>query len=128
MTEAPTTSLPGATSTGTDSPVSRERSTDDTPSTTTPSAGTVAPGYTTTCIPGRSSSSAIGLSPSSVARTACAGMRDKSVRDASPAVARARASRVLPTRISVTITAAVSKYAIGTTPDGADSTCHTEYP
>ena len=60
LTEAPTTSLPGATSTGTDSPVSRERSTDDMPSTTTPSAGTVAPGYTTTCIPGRSSSSAIG--------------------------------------------------------------------
>ena len=81
------------------------------------------PGCTDHVHPSRSWSSAIGSSPSSVARTASRSVRTKSVRDASPAVARARASRVLPTRISVTITAAVSKYAaIGTIPGGADRT------
>ena len=53
---APTTSSPGSTSTGADSPVSSERSTHDDPCFTIPSAGIVSPGRTTTSCPGRSSS------------------------------------------------------------------------
>ena len=44
LIDAPTTSLPGPTSTGTDSPVSIERSTHDVPCFTTPSAGIFSPG------------------------------------------------------------------------------------
>ena len=52
LIDAPTTSLPGPTSTGTDSPVSIERSTHDVPSWTTPSAGIFSPGRTITRLPG----------------------------------------------------------------------------
>ena len=56
LIEAPTTSSPGPTSTGTDSPVSIERSTQDVPSLTTPSTGTFSPGSTTTRSPTTTSS------------------------------------------------------------------------
>ena len=52
LTEAPMTSSPGPTSTGTDSPVSRDRSTQDVPSFTTPSAGIFSPGRTDDAHPG----------------------------------------------------------------------------
>ncbi len=109
LIDAPTTSLPGPTSTGTDSPVSMDRSTHDVPSLTTPSAGIFSPGSTTTTSPGWSSSMGTRRSTPSARTVASLAPRSSNVRVASPADDRARASSVLPTRISVTITAAVSK-------------------
>ena len=55
LTVAPATSAPAATSTGTDSPVSSDWSTADSPSTTTPSVAIFSPGRTTNRSPTRSS-------------------------------------------------------------------------
>ena len=52
LTVAPATEAPGATSTGTGSPVSIDWSTADSPSTTTPSVATFSPGRTTKRSPG----------------------------------------------------------------------------
>ncbi len=51
LTVAPTTSEPGSTSTGTDSPVSSDASTAERPSTTTPSVAIFSPGRTTNSSP-----------------------------------------------------------------------------
>ena len=59
--------------------------------------------------PGRSSSIGTRRSTPSARIVASVAPRSSSVRAASPADTRARASSVLPTRINVTITAAVSK-------------------
>ena len=110
LTDAPTTSSPGPTSTGTDSPVSIERSSQDEPSFTTPSAGTFSPGQDDRDLSGTkildrdASLLAVDRARSPLWRRAPAGTRD-----ASPALALARASRTLPSRMSVTTTAAVSK-------------------
>ncbi len=106
---APTTSSPGSTSTGIDSPVSSDRSTQDRPCFTTPSEGIFSPGRTTTSEPGCRSSIGMRRSCPSTSRVASFAPRSSSAREASPAVIRARASRTFPTRMSVTITAAVSK-------------------
>ena len=93
---APTTSSPGAVSSGRGSPVSIERSTADSPSMTIPSVGIRSPGLTT------------NSSPTWIPRSGTD--RSASARMASPARRRARASRKRPRRMSVVITPATSKY------------------
>ena len=62
LTVAPTTGSPTPTSTGTDSPVSIEASTAESPSSTTPSVATFSPGRTTNRIPTASWSVGIRIS------------------------------------------------------------------
>ena len=109
LIDAPTTSSPGPTSTGTDSPVNNDRSTHEAPVFTTPSAGIFSPGRTSTRSPGTTRSIGVGVSRPSSRTVAVFAPRSSSTRAASPALARAVASSTLPTRISVMITAAVSK-------------------
>ena len=103
---APMTSSPTATGTGTGSPVIMDASTLLDPSTTTPSTGIFSPGRTMTRMPTRSSSTAT-VEPSS--NSAVLAPRPASALMASPDLRLARASNHRPRRISVTITAAVSK-------------------
>ncbi len=62
LTVAPVTSSPGPTSTGTDSPVSSDRSTEERPSTTTPSVASFWPGRTTNRSPTATASTGTGTS------------------------------------------------------------------
>ncbi len=71
----PMTSAPGSLPTGFDSPVSMASFTSERPSSTTPSAGTLAPGRTSTRSPGRSSSTGTSsMVPSSRTRSAMSGI------------------------------------------------------
>ena len=70
LTVAPAISVPGLTSTGTDSPVSMLMSTALTPSSTMPSVATFSPGRTTKRSPTASCSTAIRRSLPSASRTA----------------------------------------------------------
>ena len=91
---APVTSSPGATSTGTLSPVTSERSIADAPSTTTPSVATFSPGRTTNRSP--TASSPIGTRrslPSSSSTATSLAPRSSRARRASPARRLARASK-----------------------------------
>ena len=95
LMDAPTTSSPGPTSTGTDSPVSNERSTHDLPSFTTPSAGIFSPGRTTTRSPGRTRSTGTVRSSPATSTVASFAPRSSRTRPASPAVrARPRFQRL----------------------------------
>jgi hypothetical protein len=111
LTVAPTTASPGATSAGTDSPVSMLASTAEVPSTTTPSVAIFSPGRTTNRSPTaswwtgtRSSRSprrtATSLAPSS-----------NSARSAAPARRLARASKNRPARMNTVTPAATSRYS-----------------
>ena len=62
FTVAEVTASPTVTSTGTDSPVIMEESSDDEPSTTTPSAATFSPGRTTRMSPSRTTDAGIDTS------------------------------------------------------------------
>ena len=106
---APNTSASGSLSTGRLSPVSIDSSTDDWPSTTTPSTAIFSPGRTMTMSPATTSS--IGTSSSSPSRTTRAvfACRPISRLIAAEVWPFARASSQRPKRISATITAAVSK-------------------
>ena len=97
--------------TGRLSPVIMLSSTPEEPSVTTPSTAIVSPGRTRTTSPTRTS--AIGMFSSVSPRTtrAVRGARLIRRRMASEVWLRARASRNRPSRISVTIAAAVSKYS-----------------
>ena len=110
---APMTSSPGCLPTGIGSPVSMLSSTGDTPSSTTPSTGTFSPGRTTTRSP--TSTWATGTSVSEPPRTtrAVLGCRPMRALMAAPVCPLARASSSRPSRISVMMKAAESKY-IGT--------------
>jgi len=90
---APVTVSPTSTSTGRDSPVSRDVSTAERPSTTTPSAAIFSPGRTTTRSPGRSCSAGTLVSTPSRRTTASFAPSSSSARSASPERAFARASR-----------------------------------
>ena len=109
LSVAPMTASPGRLSTGRLSPVSIDSSTDERPSSTTPSTGIFSPGRTSTVSPGRTSS--IGTSCSTPSRTtrAVVGRRPISALIAALVRPLATASRYLPTRISVMISAEVSK-------------------
>ena len=110
---APITSSPGCLPTGIGSPVSMDSSTGEDPSSRTPSTGTFSPGRTTTRSP--TSTWATGTSDSTPARTtrAVLGCRPMSALMAAPVCPLARASSSRPSRISVMMNAAESKY-IGT--------------
>ncbi len=127
LTVAPVTALPGCLITGMDSPVIIDSSTDDEPSTTTPSTGSFSPGRTMTTSPTRTSSTPI--SRSSPSRSTCAprGLSPAKARMASPVPMRARASSNCPTSISVMTTPTDSKYgsrAFSGNMPGAKTTTH----
>ncbi len=106
---APMTSLPTFFSTGMDSPVIMDSSTDDVPFTITPSTAIFSPGRTTTISP--TSTCSIGRSISLPLRTTLAVFACKPINFliASDVRPLARASKTLPTRMSVIIIAVVSK-------------------
>ncbi|OQB02698.1 MAG: hypothetical protein BWY25_00411 [Chloroflexi bacterium ADurb.Bin222] len=106
---APITGSPGPFSTGSDSPVSMDSSTAERPSMTTPSTGIFSPGRTSTTSPTRTSST--GTSISIPSRNTCAvlGRNPSSFLIASEAPPLARASRSLPRRTRVMMTAEVSR-------------------
>ena len=93
FTVAPTTFEPGATSTGTDSPVSIDSSTAETPSVTTPSAGIFSPGRTTTMSPGTSWATGTRCSTPVRRTTASFAPSSNRARRASPDCRFARVSR-----------------------------------
>ena len=122
---APITSSPGPTSIGTGSPVTIDASTAERPSTITPSVAIRSPGRTKNRMP--TARSATEISRPSI-RRAVRTPRSASARMASPERRLARSSSHLPSRISVTITAPVSKYTwpspmpvIATTSDHASA-------
>ncbi|MPM67994.1 hypothetical protein SDC9_114920 [bioreactor metagenome] len=86
FTVAPVTVSSGATSTGTDSPVSIEASTADVPATTTPSVAIFSPGRTTNSSPTRRSS--IGIRTSAPSRSTATSFAPSSSRARSAAPAR----------------------------------------
>ena len=103
---APITSSPTPTGTGAGSPVIMEASTLLAPSTTTPSTGIFPPGRTMSLMPTSMASTAT-VEPSS--SSAVLAPRPASALMSSPDLRLARASNQRPRRISVTMTAAVSK-------------------
>jgi hypothetical protein len=105
----PVTRSPSTFSTGTGSPVIMLSSTDDLPSTTSPSTGTLSPGRTRSKSPSAMFSSGASYSePSGRIRRAVLGERSRSARIASPVRSRARSSRTWPTKIRATMTTAAS--------------------
>ena len=106
----PITPSPFAFSTGRLSPVSRASSTAEAPSVTTPSAATFSPGRTRSRSPGFRLSRGTSTSPP-FSVTSLAVLGDRAIKDWMVSDARrfARASSQRPSRISVTIVAAVSK-------------------
>ena len=116
LTVPPMTRLPGAFSTGIDSPVSIDSSTALVPSTTVPSTGTFSPGRTRRRSPGRTASSGTSSSRPWASRRAVRGARPSRARRAPPVAWRARSSRTCPSSTSVVMTAAASKYTGGPPP------------
>lgn len=108
-TVAPTTSSPGRTSTGTDSPVTELASTAPMPSTTVPSVAIRSPGRTTNSSP--TWSSAIGARCSTPSRRTATSLapRSSSARSAAPARRLDRASNQRPARTKVVTPAAASR-------------------
>ena len=111
FTVAPVSSSPGPTSTGTDSPVSMEASTADSPSTTRASVAIFSPGRTVKVSPTRSSDTGTVRSvPSSSTTVACCAPRSSNALSASPERDLARASSQRPSNKNVVMMAADSKY------------------
>ncbi len=106
FTVAPITSSPTPRVTGTDSPVAIDSSTALVPSTTTPSVGIFSPGRTSRMSPTRTSPTATRTSCPSSSRVAVSGSSSRSLRMASDALPRARASKYLPVRWKAMIMAA----------------------
>ena len=111
LTEPPTTSAPGETSTGRDSPVTKLRSNAVLPDVTFPSVATRSPGRTTNCWPTRSCDSGTSrstpASSMSVTRSTC---RRDNAATASTEVSVARASSHRPSNTKVMTTAETSAY------------------
>ncbi len=93
FTVAPVTPSPGATSTGTDSPVSIEASTAEEPSTTVPSVAIFSPGRTTNRSPTASCSTGTRTSRPPRSSTTSFAPSSISARSAAPAFRLERASR-----------------------------------
>ncbi len=107
---APVTLSPAAFSTGTGSPVSIDSSTEERPSTTAPSTGSLSPGRTRSRSPTCTSSSGTSSSePSGRITRAVLAERSSSARIAEPVRSRAPSSRICPSSTSTTITAPASK-------------------
>ena len=115
LTVAALTVSPAAFSTGIDSPVSADSSTDDEPSTTTPSTGIDSPGRTTMMSPGTTASAATVCSAPSTRRVAVLGARLMRRSIAPPVFDLLRVSRYLPTVTSDRIMPALSKYRLSIT-------------
>jgi hypothetical protein len=109
LTVAPTTGSPAATSTGTDSPVSRLRSTADEPSSTTPSVAIFSPGRTTNRSPTRSASTGIRCSTPSRSTATSLAPSSSRARSAAPARRLARVSKNRPDRTNTVTAAAASR-------------------
>ena len=108
---APVSLSPSVFSTGTGSPEIMLSSTEERPSTTTPSTGTLSPGLTRSRSPTCTSSSGTSSSlPSGRITRAVFAARSSSARMALPVPSRARSSITWPSRTNVTMTAAASKY------------------
>ena len=103
------TAAPGAFATGTLSPVSVDSSAAPSPSSTTPSTGTAIPRRTTNKSPTRTCPTGTFASAPSRTTAAVFGARRTSAASALVVFPFARASRSLPTVMSVTIIAALSK-------------------
>ncbi len=102
--------LPGALSTGADSPVSMDSSRTELPSSAAPSVGTRSPGRRTTRSPSRNSATGTSRSaPSGSRRRASAGARFSNWRRALDARALTRDSSQCPTLTTVMIAAASMK-------------------
>ncbi len=109
LTVAPVTCDPIAFSTGTDSPVMADSSTNAVPSTTTPSTGIDSPARTTTRSP--TCTCSVGTVTSAPSRTTVAVLGARSMRAVIASVVRplARASKYLPSVMRVRIMPAESK-------------------
>ena len=110
FTVAPVTASPGRLSTGTLSPVITDSSTVPEPSSRVPSTGTPSPARTASTSPARTASTATRSSRPSTSRVASFGARSTSLAMASVVLPFARASKYLPSVMSVRIMAADSKY------------------
>ncbi|MCY1298178.1 hypothetical protein D9M70_476510 [compost metagenome] len=106
---APITFEPSDFSTGMDSPVSMDSSTDDCPSTTSPSVGIRSPGRTTTVSPTMIDSAGISVSTPSRRTWATAGLRSSSRRTAADDRFLMISSMYLPSRTNAMMTAETSK-------------------
>ena len=93
FTVPPTTAEPGETSTGTDSPVIRDASIAERPSTTRPSAAIFSPGRTTMTSSTLTRSAGTRVSTPSRSRVACLAPSLSRASSAEPASRRARASK-----------------------------------
>ncbi len=93
LTVAPVTPSPGATSTGTDSPVSMDASTAEAPSTTCPSVAIFSPGRTTNRSPTRSPETGMRTSRLSRSTATSLAPSSSSARSAAPALRFDRASK-----------------------------------
>ena len=105
---APITGSPSRLVTGTLSPVTMLSSSVLSPSVTVPSTGTFSPGRTTTRSPARTSSTGTSTSWPSRRTRAVRAWSDSSASMAADVPALARISRSRPSRMSATMTAAVS--------------------
>ena len=106
---APVTASPGPLVTGRLSPVRADSFKSAVPSRITPSTGTVSPVFTTTMSPEATSSVPMRTSASSLTTRAVGGASFMSAVTASVVRRLARASKNLPSEMSVTIVAAPSK-------------------
>ena len=109
LTVAPVTSSPGATSTGTDSPVSIDSSTADLPSTTRPSVAIFSPGRTTKRSPTFSCDAGTSCSVPSESRRTSLAPRSSMARRASPARRLDRFSKYRPPNTNMITPAATSR-------------------
>ena len=109
LMEAAATLAPGAFSTGMDSPVRALSSTEDQPSTTTPSTGTRPPGLTTMRSPTATSSTGTSTSAPFRRTVAVLGERSISREMACPVLPLERVSRNLPSVMRVRIMPADSR-------------------
>ena len=105
LTVAANTFAPARFATGMLSPVSIDSFTLDSPSSTSPSTGTLSPGRTTNTSPGCTCSTGTSFSPAAVSIQAHAGWSFASDRSAADVRAFARASSHLPRSTSVITTA-----------------------
>ena len=110
FTVEPVTLSPGATSTGTLSPVRSERSTPETPCSTSPSVAMRSPGRTTKVSPTTSCAVGTRRSGPSTSSVASGAPSSSSARSAAPAWRFARASKKRPVSTRVVTTAATSRY------------------
>ncbi|VVB99372.1 Uncharacterised protein [uncultured archaeon] len=115
------TLLPFVFSTGMDSPVTNDSSTEESPSSTMPSTGIRSPGFTITTSPTITSDDGTRISLPFLTTVAILGERSMSFRIASLVLPFATASKYLPSITSVISDADTSKYCSITKPPSAAS-------